>query len=108
MAADYKFYYDIGVEGIYSQAMGHGGGGGEFSLLRPYYATEFMQNHALDPDVVMYYFLQGYYEAAAPYIFRYAKMLQTRSIPANPNASLHEIPVKVLTDEYRGGQRGTL
>ena len=76
MAADYKFFERIGVEGIYSQGMGHGGGGGEFSLLRGYYATEFMRDHSLDPDVVMYDFLQGYYEDAAPYIYRYAKMLQ--------------------------------
>jgi hypothetical protein len=76
MAADYRFFHDIGVEGIYSQAMGHRGGGGEFSLLRPYYATELMRNHALDPDVVMYDFLQGYYGDAAPPIYRYIKMLQ--------------------------------
>lgn len=100
MAADYKFYYDIGVEGIYSQAMGHGGGGGEFSLLRPYYATEFMQNHALDPDVVMYDFLQGYYEAAAPYIYRYAKMLQNKVDTGNIHMHLYTNPGQgYLTDD---------
>ena len=33
LASDMRFYRDIGVEGIYLQGMGHGGGGGEWSLL---------------------------------------------------------------------------
>ena len=35
LADNIRFYRDIGVEGIFLQAMGHGGGGGEWSLLRP-------------------------------------------------------------------------
>lgn len=100
MAADYRFYFDIGVEGIYSQAMGHGGGGGEFSLLRPYYATELMQNHALDPDSVIYDFLQGYYGDAAPHIYRYVKMLQHKVDTDAVHMHLYTNPGQgYLTDE---------
>ncbi|HQH52990.1 MAG TPA: DUF4838 domain-containing protein, partial [Candidatus Hydrogenedentes bacterium] len=100
MAADYKFFHDIGVEGVYSQGMGHSGGGGEFSLLRPYYATEFMKDQSQDPDVVMYDFFQGYYGAAAPHIYRYAKMLQQKVDTDNIHMHLYTNPGQgYLTDE---------
>jgi hypothetical protein len=100
MAADYKFFHDIGVEGVYSQGMSGGGGGGEFSLLRPYYATELMMNCDQDPDVVMYDFLQGYYGAAAPHIYRYIKMLQHKVDEDNIHMHLYTNPGQgYLTDE---------
>ncbi|MFO7973485.1 MAG: DUF4838 domain-containing protein [Candidatus Hydrogenedentota bacterium] len=100
MAADYKFFHDIGVEGVYSQGMSGGGGGGEFSLLRPYYATELMMNCEQDPDVVMYDFLQGYYGDAAPHIYRYIKMLQHKVDDDNIHMHLYTNPGQgYLTDE---------
>jgi hypothetical protein len=42
LARDLRFYKSIGVEGIYLQGMGHDGGGGEFSLLRPYYGMKLL------------------------------------------------------------------
>jgi siroheme synthase len=75
MAADMKFYRDIGVEGIYLQGMGHSGGGGEFSLLRPYYGMKLLWNPDRDPEALRAEFLQGYYGDAAPHIESYLEML---------------------------------
>ncbi|NIA15000.1 MAG: DUF4838 domain-containing protein [Nitrospiraceae bacterium] len=78
MAADMRFYRDIGVEGIYLQGMSAGGGGGEFSLLRPYYGMKLLWDPGLDPAAVMHDFLEGYYGAAADPIERYIALLQTK------------------------------
>ena len=75
MAADMKFYRDIGVEGIYLQGMGAGGGGGEFSLLRPYYGMKLLWDPDRDPEALRTEFLEGYYGAAAPHIEDYIEML---------------------------------
>lgn len=78
MAADMRFYRDIGVEGIYLQGMGESGGGGEFSLLRPYYGMKLLWNPDQDADALMKDFLKGYYGAAADPINQYVKMLQAK------------------------------
>jgi hypothetical protein len=75
IADDMRFYRDIGVEGIYLQGMGHAGGGGEFSLLRPYYAMQLLFDPDLDADAVMDDFLQGYHGAAAAPIRQYIDLL---------------------------------
>lgn len=49
IADDMRFYRDIGVEGIYLQGMGHKGGGGEFYLLRPYYAMKLYSTRTVTP-----------------------------------------------------------
>ncbi len=71
MAADMRFYKSIGAEGIYQQAMGHTGGGGDFSVLRPYYGIKLLWNPDQDPQVIIDEFLKGYYGAAADAIGRY-------------------------------------
>jgi len=78
MAQDMRFYKDIRVEGIYLQAMGHSGGGGEFSLLRPYYGMKLLWDPNQDADAVMRDFLQGYYGAAWKPIYQYIKLLQAK------------------------------
>jgi len=99
MAADIRFYRDIGVEGIYLQAMGHGGGGGEFSLLRPYYGSQLLWNPDRDPDVLMRDFLGGYYGAAAGPIHEYIKMLQAKVDDDNIHMHLYTNPAMgYLTD----------
>ncbi len=78
LAADLKFYRDIGVEGIYLQGMGHSGGGGEFSLLRPYYAMKLAWDPDQDPDEIIRDFLQGYYGPAWESIWQYIVMLHDK------------------------------
>ncbi|HOX37844.1 MAG TPA: DUF4838 domain-containing protein [Candidatus Brocadiia bacterium] len=100
MAADMRFYRDIGVEGIYLQGMGHGGGGGEFSLLRPYYGMQLLWNPDHDPDAIMNDFLEGYYGAAARPIRDYITMLHDKVEKDNIHMHLYTNPAMgYLTDE---------
>ena len=75
MAADIRFYRDIGVEGMYLQA---GTKGGEFNALRPYYGMKLLWNPDQDPDAILQDFLQGYYGAAWKPIWQYITMLHDK------------------------------
>lgn len=100
MAADMKFYKEIGVEGIYLQGMGGGGGGGEFSLLRPYYGMKLLWNPDQDAKALMSDFLQGYYGAAAEPIQQYITMLQDKVDNENIHMHLYTNPAQgYLPDE---------
>ena len=100
MAADMRFYRDIGVEGIYLQGMGAGGGGGEFSLLRPYYGMKLLWDPDQDPDAVMRDFLEGYYGAAADPIGRYIALLQAKVDDDDVHMHLYTNPaIGYLPDE---------
>lgn len=78
MASDMRFYRDIGVEGIYLQGMGHGGGGGEFSLLRPYYGMKLLWDPDQEPEAILRDFLQGYYGAAWRPIWDYIQLIHDK------------------------------
>lgn len=78
LAADLTFYRDIGVEGIYLQGMGHEGGGGEFSLLRPYYCMQLAWDPDRDADAIMRGFLDGYYGPAWEPIYEYVTMIHDK------------------------------
>lgn len=94
MAADLRFYRGIGVEGIYLQGMGHKGGGGEFSLLRPYYGMKLLWNPDLDADALMRDFLDGYYGAASAPIRSYIKLLQDKVDSENIHMHLYTNPAQ--------------
>ncbi len=76
LAEDLRFYRDIGVSGLYLQGMGHGGGGGEFSLLRPWYVMQLAWNPDRDADALLRDFLEGYYQDAWEPIYQYIMLLQ--------------------------------
>ena len=100
MAADFKLYKRLGAEGIYAQAMGHGGGGGEFSLLRPYLATELLKDPSQDADAVIRDFLDGYYGAAAEPIWKYITLLHDKVEKENIHMHLYTNPAMgYLPDE---------
>jgi len=100
MAEDMRFYKDIGVEGIYLQAMGSGGGGGEFSLLRPYYGMKLLWNPYQDADAIMRDFLQTYYGAASAPIYQHIKLLQAKVDDDNIHMHLYTNPAQgYLTDD---------
>jgi hypothetical protein len=94
MAADMKFYRGIGVEGVFLQGMGNGGGGGEFSLLRPYYGMKLLWNPDADANAVMREFLEGYYGAAAEPIGAYIKLLQDKVDRENIHMHLYTNPAQ--------------
>jgi len=100
LAADMRFYRDIGVEGIYLQGMGHGGGGGEFSLLRPWYVTKLAWNPDLDGEALLQDFLQGYYKQAWNPLYEYITMLHDKVEKENIHMHLYTNPAQgYLGDE---------
>ncbi len=78
MAADMRFYRNIGVEGIYLQGMGHGGGGGEWSLLRPYMGMHLLWNPDRNAKTLRRDWLQGYYGDAWGPLEDYIEMLHDK------------------------------
>ena len=94
MAADMRFYRDLGVEGVYLQGMGNGGGGGEFSLLRPYYGMKLLWNPDADASAVMDEFLEGYYGAAARPLRGYINLLQDKVDRENIHMHLYTNPAQ--------------
>ncbi len=100
MAADMKFYRDIGVEGIYLQGMGQSGGGGEFSLLRPYYGMKLLWDPDQDPVALRADFLHGYYGPAAQHIEAYIDLLLNEVTDKNIHMHLYTNPGQgYLSDE---------
>lgn len=97
---DMRFYKRLGVEGLFAQAMGHSGGGGEFSLLRGYYVTELMKDPQQDPKTVLRDFLTGYYGAAGDAIGRYILLLDDKVSHDDIHMHLYTNPAQgYLTDE---------
>lgn len=98
MAADIRFYRDIGAEGIYLQGMG--APGGEMHLLRPYYGMKLVWNPDADPQAIIRDFLEGYYGPAAPAIEAYVKLLQAKVDSDNIHMHLYTNPGQgYLTDD---------
>ena len=92
MAADMVLYRDLGVEGIYLQGMGHSGGGGEFSLLRPWYGMKLLWDPDQDPLLLRRDFLQGYYGQAWEPIEQYIEMLHDKVEDENIHMHLYTNP----------------
>ncbi len=89
LAADLRFYRDIGVEGVYLQGMGHGGGGGEWSLLRPWYIMKLAWNPDQDADALLRDFLRGYYGDASDALHDYIMLLEDVVEQQNIHAHLY-------------------
>jgi len=103
LASDLMFYRDIEVEGLYLQGMGHGGGGGEFSLLRPYYVMKLAWNPDQEPDEIIRDFLQGYYGQAWEQIWQYIVMLHDKVENEDIHMHLYTNPAQgYLTDDIIG------
>ena len=100
MAADMRFYRDIGVEGVFLQGMGHGGGGGEFSLLRPYYGMKLLWDPDQDPEALRRDFLEGYYGDAWEPIENYIELLHDKVTDDDVHMHLYTNPaVGYLPDD---------
>jgi hypothetical protein len=92
LAGDIRFYRDIGVTGIYFQGMSCKGGGGEFSLLRPYLCMKMSINPDLDANAVIREFLDGYYGAAAEPIRQYINLIHDKVEKDNIHMDLDTNP----------------
>jgi hypothetical protein len=96
LAEDIRFYRDLGAEGIYLQ----GWGGGEFHLLRPYYAMKLLWNPDQNAGGVMRDFLEGYYGPAWEPIYNYITLLQRKVDKDNIHMHLYTNPAQgYLPDE---------
>ncbi|MCP4640469.1 MAG: DUF4838 domain-containing protein [bacterium] len=95
LAEDIRFYRDIGVEGIYAQALGRDvgdlseegayastagseAGGGDSRLVRAYLVTELMRDPDQDAASVVRDFLSGYYGPAANAVERYLSLIHDK------------------------------
>ena len=92
MAADMRFYRSIGAEGVYLQGMSHGGGGGEFDLLRPYVGMKLLWDPDQNLDALICDFLRGYYGAAWEPVWRYITMLHDKVERENIHMHLYTNP----------------
>ncbi|MDD3967307.1 MAG: DUF4838 domain-containing protein [Proteiniphilum sp.] len=92
MAADMRFYNEIGVEGIFAQGMGDVGGGGEFSLLRGYYCAKLLWDATQDPDEILKDFLQGYYGPAWEPLWQYINLIHDEVEQKNIHLHLYVNP----------------
>ena len=100
MHADFKFYKRLGFEGVYAQAMGSGGGGGEFSLLRGYLASELLEDPSQNAETVIRDFLNGHYGPAAAPIWEYIALLHDKVEKENIHMHLYTNPAQgYLPDE---------
>ncbi len=100
MAANLRLYRSLGVEGIFLQGMGQGGGGGEFSLLRPWYGMKLLWDPFVDADRLIDDFLGGYYGAAAPYIRQWIDRVQAKVDDEGIHMHLYTNPAEgYLTDD---------
>lgn len=99
LSADLKFYKNIGVEGLYLQGMSHEGGGGEFSLLRPYFVMKLAWDPNQNPDEIIKDFLQGYYGPAWSSIWEYITLIHDKVENENIHMHLYTNPAQgYLTD----------
>jgi len=100
MAADLRLYQKLGVEGIFLQGMGQGGGGGEFSLLRPWYGMKLLWDPFVDAGALLQDFLEGYYGAAAPFVRKWIDRLQAKVDDEGIHMHLYTNPAQgYLTDD---------
>ena len=108
MVEDMRFYRDIGVEGIYLQGMSKKGGGGEFSLLRPYYGMKLLWDPDQDPAELRREFVEGYYGAAHEPILKYIDQLHAEvaskdihmHLYTNPGQGYLSDPIVAQGEEY--------
>ncbi|MFA6243518.1 MAG: DUF4838 domain-containing protein, partial [Candidatus Hydrogenedentales bacterium] len=94
MVADMRFYKGIGVEGVFLEGMPSGGGGGEFSVLRPYYGMKLIWNPDQDPQAIIDEFLESYYGAAADPIARYIALINDKVEKDNVHIHLYVNPAQ--------------
>ncbi len=100
LADNLRFYKEIGVEGLYLQGMGHAGGGGEFSLLRPYFAMQLAWDSSQDPDRLIRNWLKDYHGAAWGPIHQWIHLLQDKVDSEHIHMHLYTNPAQgYLTED---------
>ena len=70
-----------------------GSRGGDFAELRAYLVSKLMWNPEVDVDSLMQRFLHGYYGEAAPYLYRYIKVMEGALIGSGQRLWIYDSPV---------------
>lgn len=70
-----------------------GSRGGDFAELRAYLVSKLMWNPEVDVDSLMQHFLHGYYGEAAPYLYRYIKVMEGALIGSGQRLWIYDSPV---------------
>ena len=78
---------------VFEQANGGRQRGTDFGELRAYMYAKLMWNPYQDADSLMQTFLQGYYGAAAPHLYRYLQMQQGALLSADVPLWIYDSPI---------------
>lgn len=70
-----------------------GSKGGDFAEMRAYMVSKLMWNPYLNTDSLMHSFMNGYYGAAAPYIYQYEKLLEGGLLASKQELWIYDSPV---------------
>ncbi|WP_455593214.1 DUF4838 domain-containing protein [Bacteroides sp.] len=70
-----------------------GSRGGDFSEMRAYMVSKLMWNPELNADSLMRSFMEGYYGAAAPYIYQYEKLLEGALLASKADLWIYDTPI---------------
>lgn len=86
-----RLFHDHNAKMHFSQIAGSRGG--DFSEMRTYIVSKLMWNPSLDTDSLMRSFMNGYYGAAAPYLYDYEKLLEGGLLASNIPLWIYDSPV---------------
>lgn len=67
--------------------------GGDFAELRTYLVSKLMWNADANVDSLTQHFLNGYYGAAAPYLYQYTKIMEGALISSGKDLWIYDSPV---------------
>jgi hypothetical protein len=67
--------------------------GGDFAEMRTWLVSKLMWNPQADTDSLMNVFLEGYYGDAAPYLYRYTKIMEGALIGSGKRLWIYDSPV---------------
>lgn len=67
--------------------------GGDFAEMRAWMVSKLMWNPYQDTDTLMHTFLNGYYGAAAPYLYQYIKLLEGALLGSGHRLWIYDSPV---------------
>ena len=70
-----------------------GNRGGDFAEMRTWMVSKLMWNPDLDPDELIHTFLNGYYGAAAPFLYQYIKLMEGALLGSGHRLWIYDSPV---------------
>ncbi|MDE6146894.1 MAG: DUF4838 domain-containing protein [Bacteroidales bacterium] len=91
LADNIRLFRDHGANMHFSQIAGSRGG--DFAEMRTWMVSKLMWDPSRDPEELMNTFLEGYYGEAAPYLYRYIKMLEGALMGSGQRLWIYDSPV---------------